>query len=70
MYGGHPVETVTMVGLSENVAVEHEYDHAIDAVLLTFRGQDELVLRCTRKGFAAVTELVAAANATINAVGR
>lgn len=66
MYGGLPVETVTMVGLNENVETCHEYDPALDHVILTFRGQDELSVHCTRKAFAAVHELVTTASATID----
>ncbi|GAA4858883.1 hypothetical protein [Saccharopolyspora rosea] len=60
VYRAHGVETATVVGLSESVRVTHEYDKAFDEVILTFRGNDELVLSCTRRGFVALRDAVAA----------
>ncbi|MER6990496.1 hypothetical protein ABT337_13200 [Saccharopolyspora hirsuta] len=51
-----------MVGISETAEVTHEYDEAGDEVNLIFRGSDELVLTCTRRGFALLSEAVADAN--------
>lgn len=54
-----------LVGISETAAVTHEYDEISDEVNLIFRGNDELVLSCTRRGFAALREAVADANRDI-----
>ncbi|MGP4021470.1 hypothetical protein [Saccharopolyspora sp. 5N708] len=56
------VETATLVGISETAEVTHEYDECSDEVNLVFRGNDELVLSCTRRGFAALSGAVDAAN--------
>lgn len=66
MYRGSPVETVTMVGLSQDVQVEHDYDDTTGDVTLIFRGRDELLLSCTRKGFDALAQLVNAARRTVD----
>ncbi|MEV6229071.1 hypothetical protein AB0L88_14485 [Saccharopolyspora shandongensis] len=62
MYRGRGVETATLVGISEMVDVSHEYDECSDEVTLIFRGNDELVLSCTRRGFAVLRDAVADAN--------
>ncbi|MDA3624509.1 hypothetical protein [Saccharopolyspora oryzae] len=62
MYRGQGVETATLVGISETAVVTHEYDPAVDEVNLIFQGNDELVLTCTRRGFALLRDAVADAD--------
>ncbi|MGI8309621.1 hypothetical protein [Saccharopolyspora hattusasensis] len=62
MYRGQGVETATLVGISETAEVTHEYDEVVDEVNLIFRGNDELVLSCTRRGFSRLRDAVAEAN--------
>ncbi|MGW3467874.1 hypothetical protein ACWDKQ_05250 [Saccharopolyspora sp. NPDC000995] len=62
MYRGQGVETATLAWISETVEVTHEYDEGVDEVNLIFRGNDELVLSCTRRGFAALSDAVDAVN--------
>jgi hypothetical protein len=56
------VKTATLVGISETVEVTHEYDEVADEVNLIFRGNDELVPSCTRRGFAVLSDEVDAIN--------
>ncbi|MFI0464363.1 hypothetical protein ACH347_09820 [Saccharopolyspora sp. 5N102] len=62
MYRGKGVETATLVGISETAEITHEYDEISDEVSLIFRGNDELVLSCTRRGFVALRTAVDAAD--------
>ncbi|MER7015558.1 hypothetical protein ABT324_29340 [Saccharopolyspora sp. NPDC000359] len=62
MHRGQGVETATLVGISELVDVTHEYDECSDEMSLIFRGNGELVLSCTRRGFDVLREAVADAN--------
>ncbi|MGW5648423.1 hypothetical protein ACWEV3_08185 [Saccharopolyspora sp. NPDC003752] len=62
MYRGKGVETATLVGISETVEISSYSCVISDEVSLIFRGNDELVLSCTRRGFAALRTAVDAAD--------